>query len=124
MTNGSELIGRNPFPGPTEIFATIVVCEQSGSWPGAANHVITVTDSKIYSYNDPETDTNIQYAAQLRSPRKNVLNLRGTTAIYDQSATKRLPYAVDVQDWANEVNVEPSVVMYGNDLATIVSPAN
>lgn len=124
VTNGSELIGRNPFPGPTEIFATIVVCEQSGSWPGAANHVITVTDSKIYSYNDPETDTNIQYAAQLRSPRKNVLNLRGTTAIYDQSATKRLPYAVDVQDWANEVNVEPSVVMYGNDQATIVSPAN
>lgn len=124
VTNGSELIGRNPFPGPTEIFATIVVCERSGSWPGAANHVITVRDSKIYSYNDPETDTNVQYAAQLRSPRKNTLNLRGTTAIYDQSATKRLPYAVQVQNWANEVNVEPSVVMYGNDQATIVSPAD
>ena len=86
--------------------------------------MITVKDSRIYSYNDPETATNIQYAAQLRSPRKNVLNLRGTTAIYDRSATKRLPYAVQVQNWINEVNVEPSVVMYGNDQATIVSPAD
>lgn len=33
MTNGSELIGRNPFSGPTEIFATIVVCEKDGNWP-------------------------------------------------------------------------------------------
>lgn len=32
VTNGSELIGRNPFPGPTEIFATIVVCEKDGNW--------------------------------------------------------------------------------------------
>ena len=89
-----------------------MVCEKDGT-AGAANHVITVKDSRIYSYNDPETDTNIQYAAQLRSPRKNVLNLRGTTAIYDQSATKRLPYAVQVQNWINEVNVDQSVTLEG-----------
>lgn len=122
VTNGSELIGRNPFPGPTEIFATIVVCEKDDNWAGAANHVITVKDSRIYSYNDPETDTNIQYAAQLRSPRKNVLNLRGTTAIYDQSATKRLPYAVQVQNWINEVNVDQSVTLEGGTDATILPP--
>lgn len=40
-----------------------MVCEKDGNWAGAANHVITVKDSRIYSYNDPETDTNIQYAA-------------------------------------------------------------
>lgn len=34
VTNGSELIGRNPFSGPTEIFATIVVCEKDGNWAG------------------------------------------------------------------------------------------
>lgn len=84
--------------------------------------MITVKDSRIYSYNDPETDTNIQYAAQLRSPRKNVLNLRGTTAIYDQSATKRLPYAVQVQNWINEVNVDQSVTLEGGTDATILPP--
>ena len=58
----------------------------------------------------------------MRSPRKNVLNLRGTTAIYDQSATKRLPYAVQVQNWINEVNVDQSVTLEGGTDATILPP--
>lgn len=122
VTN-SKLIGRNPFGGPTEVFATIVVNDDDrGTWVGAANNVITVKNSEIYCYNDPETGTNFQYAADMRSPRKNVLNLLGSTKIYDKSATTRLPYAVKMGNWINEVNVDPAVTMEGSD-ATIL-PSN
>lgn len=122
VTN-SKLIGRNPFGGPTEVFATIVVNDDDNkTWVGAANNVITVKNSEIYCYNDPETGTNFQYAADMRSPRRNVLNLLGATKIYDKSATTRLPYAVKMGNWINEVNVDPTVTMEGSE-ATIL-PSN
>lgn len=119
-TNNSKLIGRNPFGGPTEVFATIVVYQKDGSWAGAANNTITVKDSEIHCYNNPETPTNIQYAADMRSPRKNILNLLGNTKIYDKSSSSRLPHAVDVGYWINEINVDPTVEMIGNKDATIL----
>lgn len=118
--NNSKLIGRNPFGGSTEVFATIVVYQKDGSWAGAANNTITVKDSEIHCYNNPETPTNIQYAADMRSPRKNVLNLLGNTKIYDKSSSSRLPHAVDVGYWINEINVDPTVEMIGNEAATIL----
>ena len=121
VTN-SILIGRNPFTGSTEDFATIVICGKDGNWAGAANNTITVKNSEIYCYNKPEVETNFQYAADMRSPRKNVLNLLGTTKIYDKSATTRLPYAVEMGNWINEVNIDPTVTMEGN--VTNILPSN
>ena len=121
VTN-SILIGRNPFTGSTEDFATIVICGKDGSWAGAANNTITVKNSEIYCYNKPEVETNFQYAADMRSPRKNVLNLLGTTKIYDKSATTRLPHAVEMGNWINEVNIDPTVTMEGN--VTNILPSN
>lgn len=120
VTNNSKLIGRNPFGGPTEVFATIVVNGKDGAWPGASNNTITVKNSEIYCYNNPETPTNIQYAADIRSPYKNTLNLLGNTKIYDKSSTKRLEYAVEVGYWINEINIDPTVTMEGNKNATIL----
>jgi hypothetical protein len=122
-TNNSKLIGRNPFGGPTEIFATIVVNQKDGNWAGAANNTITVKDSEIHCYNNPETPTNIQYAVDMRSSFKNVLNLLGNTKIYDKSASQRLPHAIDVGYWINEINVDPTVEMIGNQDATILPSA-
>lgn len=121
-TNNSKLIGRNPFGGPTEEFATIVVntIDPKEHWNGAANNTITINNSNIYCYNNPETPTNTQYAADMRSPRKNVLNLLGNTKIYDKSSSLRLPHAVDVGYWINEINVDPTVEMIGNKDATIL----
>ena len=122
VTN-SKLIGRNPFGGPTEEFATIVINRDDKAWTGAANNTITVKNSEIYCYNNPETGTNTQYAVDMRSSRKNILHLLGTTKIYDKSSTKRLSYAVRVGNWINEIHVDPTVTMDGNESATIL-PSN
>jgi len=97
VVRNSNLVGRNPFGGPTEEFATIVF--NFGTGNGFAepknNHVI-IENSDIYCYNNPETDTNTQYAADMRSWDSNTLELKGNTVIYDRSNSSRLEYAVVV----------------------------
>lgn len=59
----SKLIGRNYFTGPTENFAVIVYgynCE--------GTDVSVTGNSEIISYNSPQTATNWQFSASLRSP--------------------------------------------------------
>lgn len=119
----SKLIGRNPFGGPSEIFGTVVLNGTDGAWTGSAHHTLTITDSEIYCYNNPETDTNYQYAVELRSPLSNTLQLKGTTKIFDCSASKRLPYAVR-EDYkgATTIVVDPTVSFDGGENATILMP--
>lgn len=119
----SKLIGRNPFGGPSEIFGTVVSNGIDGAWTGSANHTITITDSQIYCYNNPATETNYQYAVELRSPLHNTLELKGTTTIHDCSASKRLPYAVrELYKGASTVAVDASVQFEGGENATILMP--
>lgn len=106
----SKLVGRNPFGGSTESFATIVFNfgRGSGFSEPKNNHVI-VKDSEIYCYNNPETPTNEQLAADMRSWDTNTLELRGNTVIYDRSASSRLEYAVELASSDNTCIVDETV---------------
>ncbi len=112
----SKLVGRNPFGGPTESFATIVFNfgQASGFSEPKNNHVI-VEDSEIYCYNNPETPTNEQLAADMRSWDTNTLDLKGNTVIYDRSASSRLEYAVDWATSDNTCNVDQTVRFVDRD---------
>ena len=102
-------MGRNPFGGPTEEFATIVFNFGMGSgFSEPKNNHVIIENSGIYCYNNPETDTNTQFAADMRSWDTNTLELKGNTVIYDRSNSSRLEYAVVVNS-DNTCNVDETV---------------
>lgn len=111
----SKLVGRNPFEGAQEEFATIVFNNGAGSgFTEPKNNHVIVENSEIYCYNDPESSTNTQYAADMRSRDVNTLELKGNTVIYDRSATSRLEYAVEISAYdrlyeGNICNVDETV---------------
>ncbi len=118
VTNGSKLVGRNYFPGPTEVYANIVI-ESKANGQAAENNVITVRDSEFHCFNEPQTNTNWQYAVDVRSEGINTLQLLGETKIYDHSG--RLPHAIDVGSWSNRFVIDPSVSFaMGKEGATIL----
>lgn len=118
VTNGSKLVGRNYFPGPTEVYANIVI-ESKANGQAAENNVITVRDSEFHCFNEPQTNTNWQYAVDVRSEGVNTLQLLGETKIYDHSG--RLPHAIDVGGWSNRFVIDPSVSFaMGKEGATIL----
>lgn len=109
VVRNSNLVGRNPFGGPTEEFATIVFNFGMGSgFSEPKNNHVIIENSGIYCYNNPETDTNTQFAADMRSWDTNTLELKGNTVIYDRSNSSRLEYAVVVNS-DNTCNVDETV---------------
>lgn len=117
VTNGSKLVGRNYFPGPTEVFANIVINRDNNQ--SAENNIITVRDSEFHCFNEPQTNTNWQYALDVRSDGVNTIQLLGETKIYDHSG--RLPHAIDVGGWSNQFVIGPSVSFaMGKEGATIL----
>lgn len=110
VSNNSKLVGRNYFEGPTEVFATIVVNEDSAG--AATNNIIDITDSEIHCFNDPMSNTNWQYAADIRSSTANTLRLKGSTKIVDHSG--RLPYAVQIAHKSSTTfQADPTVTIEG-----------
>lgn len=89
----SKLIGRNYFTGPTENFAVIVYgydCE--------GTDVSVTGNSEIISYNSPQTATNWQFSASLRSPNCG-LSLHDVTIREKKTGDvePRMSFAVDDQ---------------------------
>lgn len=120
----SKFIGRNTFSGPTEEFATIVFNGQNtndgGRW--VKNTVVTVNGSQICSYNDPQTETNRQYAVQMRSKAKNWLVLSNGTRLRELYSP-RLDHLVDLDYWINEVDYDETIKVEGVEGATVL-PSN
>lgn len=115
VVKNSNLVGRNPFGGPTEEFATIVFnFGMGGGFSEPKNNHIVIENSGIYCYNNPETDKNTQYAADMRSWDSNTLELKGNTVIYDRSNSSRLEYAVVVNS-DNTCNVDETVKFLDKD---------
>lgn len=121
VANGSKLVGRNYFGGPTEVFANIVL-ESKANGGAAQNNVITVRDSEFHCFNNPQTPTNWQYVADVRSEGVNTLQLLGRTEIYDHSG--RLDNAVKVRYWSNKVTVDPTVAFAQGKEGASVLPSN
>ena len=110
---GSELIGRNYFTGPTEDFAAIVLDSAVAT---AGSNAVTVTDSEIRSYNSPQTATNHQFSADLRS-KNNTLRLLGATKLVEAATPQpaRMNFLVMNRDDSNTVEVAPSVTVEGRE---------
>lgn len=121
--NRSTLIGRNYFGGPTEDFATIVLDRAAAT---SHSNTVTVTDSKIYSYNKPQTATNHQYSIDVRSLH-NTVNLKGSTRLIEVETTEypaRMNFMVCYDNSTdNIVNVDPSVTVSGKEGAKALPAA-
>lgn len=115
---GSQLVGRNYFTGPTEDFATIVLDAAAET---AGSNAVTVTDSEIRSYNSPQTATNHQFSADLRS-KHNTLRLLGTTKLVETGDPQpaRMNFLVMNRDESNTVEVAPSVTVEGREGAHVL----
>ena len=121
LVKNSKLIGRNWFPGSTENFATIVY-NYASSEPNWAceNQVVTLEGTEIIAYSKPQTDTNWQYLADLRSPFKNTLKLLNGSK-FREIHTPRLDYLVDVEDpEVSEVIWDETFVIEGKEGATVL----
>lgn len=120
VTGNSELVGRNYFEGTTEVFAAIVLNKDAKY--DAEYNLVNVTNSKIYSYNTPQTATNLQYSVDLRSSNT-TLNLKGSTELIELGSdgySPRLPYLVANKDKTNKINVGPEVKVTGMQGAVVV----
>lgn len=117
----SKFIGRNTFSGPTEEFATIVFNNQNsndgGRW--VKNTVVTLDDTEVCSYNNPQTETNRQYSVDMRSKERNKLVLANGTRLRELYAP-RLDYLVELDYWINEVEYDGTITVEGVEGASIL----
>lgn len=117
----SKFIGRNNFAGPTEEFATVVFNDQNADdnnrW--VKNVTVMLDGCDIVSYNNPQTETNRQFAADMRSKEYNRLVLKNGTKLREIS-NPRLDYMVDVDCWINEVEDDGTTVIEGKEGATLL----
>ena len=121
MVKNSKLIGRNWFEGSTEDFATIVYNYASDeAWWATRDHVVILDRTEIIAYSKPQTQTNWQYLADMRSPYRNRLELINGSKfreIYDP----RLDYLVDITDPdVCEVVWDNTFVIEGKEGATVL----
>lgn len=115
----SKLIGRNGFSGPSELFGTIVINGQNGSDPAdfkwVRNINVVVDNSDIVSDNDPQTETNIQYIADIRTPEEcSVKFVNGTTL--REIKNPRMNFMVSMNYWNYDVvYADESVKLEGKE---------
>lgn len=114
ITN-SKLIGRNYFGGPTEDYATIVFYDVDTRV--AENNYVYLTNSQIYCFNNPQTPTNWQYAADMRPDKHNLLSFKNVNII-DHS--QRLDYVVKIKSDKNEFKHE-NVTINGKEGVTLLN---
>ncbi len=91
----SKLIGRNWFGGPTEDFATLVYNWASDEMLDSANQTVVLDGCDVVSDNDPQTDTNHQFMASMRSRKHNKLEMKNGTK-FREVTNPRLTYAVQM----------------------------
>lgn len=115
----SKLIGRNGFSGPTELFGTIVINGLNGNDPAdfkwVRNINVVVDNSDIVSDNDPQTETNMQYIADIRTPEEcSVKFVNGTTL--REIKNPRMNYMVSMNYWNYDVvYADESVTLSGKE---------
>lgn len=121
----SKLIGRNCFPGQSEVFAAIVLNGMTSGGTYVQNNKVTLDNCDVVSDNAPQTETNYQYGVSLRSAYYNKLILKNNTR-FRETQTPRLPHAVDFNTiaWRNEVVTDGSVNLDGCAAGATVLPDN
>ena len=112
---GSKLIGRNWFGGPTEEFATLVFNQE------CRNFNVTLDNCDVVSDNNPQTNTNRQYMASMRSNYRNTLAMKNGTQFREVS-NPRLEHAVDFNSnaWINEITWDDTFKITGAEGATVL----
>ena len=119
----SKLIGRNGFSGPTEEFATIVVNDYNNndlaSFKWVRNINITLDQSDIVSDNNPQTETNRQYAADIRTTEKCTISFLNSTKVREIK-NPRLDYMVNMTYWNSEVVDDGTTIVDGKEGALLV----
>ena len=121
ITN-SKLIGRNWFGGPTEVFATIVYGNDNSQW-ATKDQVVSLSGTEVVAYSNPQTDTNWQYLADMRSTYRNRLELLNASSFRELGDNPRLDYLVDVEDQNPEVSQvvwDETFRIQGKDGATVL----
>ncbi len=120
----SKLIGRNWFGGPTEEFATLVYNWNSQNLSQeAANKSVVLDGCDVVSDNNPQTDTNRQYMASIRSREHNSLEIKNGT-IFRETVNPRLDYAVQVHfPDANDVAWDDTFEIRGKEGAAVCGGA-
>jgi len=119
VVKNSKLIGRNWFPGQTENFATIVFEDFNDDGWYTENHVVTLDNTEVVAYSDPQTETNWQYLAQMRSRAYNKLVLRNHSK-FREIYNPRLDYLVEVSNPVNEVEWDETFTIEGKEGATVL----
>lgn len=105
----SKLIGRNWFGGPTEEFATLVFngdCEK---------YNVVLDNCDVVSDNNPQTETNKQFLASMRSNKANTLAIVNNTK-FRETQNPRLDFVIDVYyPIKNKVEIDDTFVIEGKE---------
>lgn len=122
VIKNSKLIGRNWFGGPSEVFATIVYGNDNSQW-ATKDQVVSLSGTEVVAYSNPQTDTNWQYLADMRSTNRNRLELLNASSFRELGDNPRLDYLVDVEDQNPEVSQvvwDETFRIQGKDGATVL----
>ena len=123
MIRNSKLIGRNWFPGGTENFATILYANDNQEW-ATKDQEVTLDATEIIAYSNPQTDTNWQYLADMRSQYRNRLELLNHS-IFREINKPRLDYLVDITNPdVSEVIWDDTFIIEGKEGATVLPSWN
>lgn len=116
--DGTTLIGRNNYPGPTETFATIVLNKNSSTAATGSNFTIKDVTFKMFAKQTGSENTNIQYAISYRASDQ-TLNVGGTITVVDQEQQVLPAYVVANYGVTNiDVNVEDGTTFNLNQANT------
>lgn len=116
--DGTTLIGRNNYAGPTETFATIVLNKNNDLAATGSNFTIKDVTFKMFAKQTGSENTNIQYAISYRASDQ-TLNVGGTITVIDQEQQVLPAYVVANYGVTNiDVNVEDGTTFNLNQANT------